>query len=466
MAAIANRGFEIEGQGDGLAESWVVAVGSAPILIAGFLRSQNLLRWSEKIDNGVWLGQATVTADQAVAPDGTNTADKIAEVVASGLQGRYNNTLTNALAGEWYTASASFKAGTQRYAVVYCDVGPGAAYAIADLQTGVITATPSIPIGTVVDALVAQIRPEGGGWYRLRVSFRFALNTAFFASFGISNDGAATSYAGDTSKHLFLWRAALVRASSQGPALRTEAAAITNEIGVEDFGAFWGANEDFFETIEDAGTIAPTWTSVTPIVLTADDFEEGWSTNEGFAFALGATTVAAFDSAPEDYEDFEEEWSSNESFAFVLGAVTAASFDTAPEDYEDFEEGWANDSFVLGFGGGDVTAANFDNPAEAYEDFEEVKAPVVIAAVDPATDTITATGHGHVNGDVVRVRGGAIPGGLNLASSYFVIGATANTLQLSATAGGAAVDLTSPGAGDRRIYGDPSVYWTALASTV
>jgi uncharacterized phiE125 gp8 family phage protein len=65
------------------------------------------------------------------------------------------------------------------------------------------------------------------------------------------------------------------------------------------------------------------------------------------------------------------------------------------------------------------------------------------------SDTITSTAHPFSNGDVVRVQntGGALPAGLSADTDYYVIGATANTLQLSATSGGSAVDITDVGSG-------------------
>ena len=65
---------------------------------------------------------------------------------------------------------------------------------------------------------------------------------------------------------------------------------------------------------------------------------------------------------------------------------------------------------------------------------------------DPATDTITITGHGLVDGDEVIYSVPAAPAtaisGLTDGNTYYIISATANTFQLSATSGGAAVNLT------------------------
>ena len=63
-----------------------------------------------------------------------------------------------------------------------------------------------------------------------------------------------------------------------------------------------------------------------------------------------------------------------------------------------------------------------------------------------ATSLLTLAAHGFVNGDKVFVTSSlAIATGLIANSLYFVVGATANTIQLSLTSGGAAVSFTTNG---------------------
>ncbi len=68
---------------------------------------------------------------------------------------------------------------------------------------------------------------------------------------------------------------------------------------------------------------------------------------------------------------------------------------------------------------------------------------------DAGTDTITATGHGYNNGDLVWLTntGGALPAGLSADTPYYVVGATTDTLQMSLTSGGSARDITGAGTG-------------------
>ena len=63
------------------------------------------------------------------------------------------------------------------------------------------------------------------------------------------------------------------------------------------------------------------------------------------------------------------------------------------------------------------------------------------------TDVISVAGHGLADADVVQVStlGGTLPTGLAAATNYHVRDAAADTLKLSATAGGAAIDITGAG---------------------
>ena len=72
----------------------------------------------------------------------------------------------------------------------------------------------------------------------------------------------------------------------------------------------------------------------------------------------------------------------------------------------------------------------------------------VVFAADAATNKITAPGHSFSNGDQVRVCSVALPSGLSAATTYFVIGVSGDTFQLSLSSGGSAVDITGDGLGE------------------
>ncbi len=73
--------------------------------------------------------------------------------------------------------------------------------------------------------------------------------------------------------------------------------------------------------------------------------------------------------------------------------------------------------------------------------------PIVTATVDINADTFTSTAHGLVNGDTIWINATTTPGGISLTTQYFVRDSAANTFKVSTTSGGAAVNITSIGAG-------------------
>lgn len=101
---------------------------------------------------------------------------------------------------------------------------------------------------------------------------------------------------------------------------------------------------------------------------------------------------------------------------------------------EDGTTGWSG-------GGREYDAAVIDYRA-GYE------SPVT--SVDTSGDALTAPSHPLANGDRVqlRVSGGRLPSPLVEHADYFVVGATTDTVQLSLTSGGAAVDLADAGHGN------------------
>lgn len=73
----------------------------------------------------------------------------------------------------------------------------------------------------------------------------------------------------------------------------------------------------------------------------------------------------------------------------------------------------------------------------------------VAVVADAGTDKITLNAHGLENGDRVKFRSiaGSVPGGLTANVLYYVINKDANTFELSTSAGGTKIDLTTTGSG-------------------
>lgn len=73
--------------------------------------------------------------------------------------------------------------------------------------------------------------------------------------------------------------------------------------------------------------------------------------------------------------------------------------------------------------------------------------------VAAATDLFTATAHGYVNGQQVRLSGLTGATGVVASTIYYVRDVAANTFKLAATAGGAAIDITVDGSGTVKAAG-------------
>jgi hypothetical protein len=70
-----------------------------------------------------------------------------------------------------------------------------------------------------------------------------------------------------------------------------------------------------------------------------------------------------------------------------------------------------------------------------------------------ANDRFTSLGHELANNDSVHVSnmGGALPAGLSAGTTYYVVGVQPDTFQLSATMGGAAINITDAGTGTHTV---------------
>jgi surface protein len=104
-------------------------------------------------------------------------------------------------------------------------------------------------------------------------------------------------------------------------------------------------------------------------------------------------------------------------------------------------------AYTINFGDGTIN--NYGSGATVYYEYAysdpqlaNTDAPVTFTA---STSTITRTAHGYSDGMVVNFYNIVTTTGLNQASTYYVINATANTFQVSLSVGGSAVSFTNNG---------------------
>jgi hypothetical protein len=165
----------------------------------------NLLTKTEDLSNAAWTKSAvTATANQGIAPDGTNTATKLVPNNTTGFHNASQNPTV--VAGSVVIIYASLKASGTRYGYVYSD---GAAKgSIFDLQTGTIT-------GSIVGAPTANsITDQGNGWWRCSITVTIPSTSA---SLWISATTSPTSGSslGDNVNGILVWGTD-IRSTTQG----------------------------------------------------------------------------------------------------------------------------------------------------------------------------------------------------------------------------------------------------------
>lgn len=154
----------------------------------------NLLTFSEQFDNAAWLKtNATVTANAAVAPDGSTTADLF---LGTGSGAHYAYAPYTVSAGVAFTLSCYVKNFTLTgAAIVWLRDFTEAGIASFSLATGTVNTTSGI-------ASEAAIVDVGNGWYR--ISAKFTPTTS-----GTHNVSPTHIATGSTTTGFYAWGAQL-----------------------------------------------------------------------------------------------------------------------------------------------------------------------------------------------------------------------------------------------------------------
>ena len=184
----------------------------------------NLLTYTEQFDNAAWgKSNVTVTANAAIAPDGTTTADELVNTAVTNVHDIEQGTITPTV-GTLYRITWRVKKSTNRYvALGWWRTTGSAAGAGFDLDTGTVTGTGAI--GADYSATNATIAALGNGWYEIGVTVTGSALlqvAALFHRATAYTGGASTflgeSYAGTTADKTFIWGADL-RPTSQATGL-------------------------------------------------------------------------------------------------------------------------------------------------------------------------------------------------------------------------------------------------------
>ena len=187
----------------------------------------NLLLRSEELDNAYWTKtNATVSANQVIAPDGTLTADKVVENTATGLHGAARLGITLSGTNSW---SCFAKAAERTRLTIDAYDGASNSLHTFDLSSGTIVSNPT---GT------AKIESVGNGWYRCSVARAATTSTAQFALY-LTTTGTTISYTGDGYSGIYIWGAQLEAGAFASPYTPTVASQVTR---VADSAVMTGVN--------------------------------------------------------------------------------------------------------------------------------------------------------------------------------------------------------------------------------
>ena len=158
----------------------------------------NLALYSEQFDQ--WTNvNTTDLANQIIAPDGKQTADKIEETATTDFH-RIERT-TTVTTGQTYTLSAYFKAAERDRLLIRTYSG-AANISIACKDDGTIATIEGTPqASTNEDA--------GNGWRRCSLTYVVASGTTGYLRFGPIDAGSSGSYAGTAGSGIYIWGAQL-----------------------------------------------------------------------------------------------------------------------------------------------------------------------------------------------------------------------------------------------------------------
>jgi hypothetical protein len=180
---------------------------------------ENLLLQSQTFETASWTKvRSTVTANTSVAPDGTTTADKLAEAAAAASWPVLQSVFT-VTAGVTYAFSVYAKAAEVNFLVL--DTFGGAASTWFDLAGGVV--------GTVNGAHTASITNVGNGWYRCAVVY--AAQATGIPSIRAVSANNSTASIGE-GNGIIIWGAQLEQRSTVTAYTPTTTQPITNYIPV------------------------------------------------------------------------------------------------------------------------------------------------------------------------------------------------------------------------------------------
>ena len=149
---------------------------------------QNVLNFSEQIDNAFWAkSNVTISANAVTSPDGYTNADNLVENTATAVHGVGNLTgLT--LTAVPYTFSVFVKKQNRNFFVISTFDGSTTLDGYFNINTGAVATMPAGMTGTITN--------YGNGWYRCTATRTMGANSDNYFGFNAAPTDGGSTYLG------------------------------------------------------------------------------------------------------------------------------------------------------------------------------------------------------------------------------------------------------------------------------
>jgi hypothetical protein len=207
----------------------------------------NLVLRSEEFNNASWSkSNSSVTANVTVAPDGSLTADKLAENTADSTHLVISSPIA-VTSGTLYTGTVYIKAAERSFAFVVFGTGGSPALGFSGVSVNLLTGAMSVGAGAITSLSSTAV---GNGWYRVSItaSANSTGNSNFNVYTGFNNVWTNRIYTGDGYSGIYIWGAQVEAGSFSTSYIPTVAAQVTrsNDTAVmtgENFSNWFRADE-------------------------------------------------------------------------------------------------------------------------------------------------------------------------------------------------------------------------------